>query len=55
MLVIALANALANGEDPEDVGPRVLVEALEIGAVALQDIIEHRDQQFDEIRNLLLS
>ncbi len=55
VLVLALANALGNGEDPEDVGPRVLVEALEIGNVAMQDIIEQRDQQFAEIRNLLLA
>lgn len=55
VLVLALANALANGDAPEDVGPRVLAEALEIGAVALQDMIESRDEQFAELRGILLA
>ena len=54
VLVLSLANAFANGAVPEDIGPRVLAETLELGSVALRDIIEQRDEQFAELRAILL-
>lgn len=53
VLVLSLANSLAHDAAPEDVGPRVLAETLELGSVALRDVIEQRDEQFAEVRAIL--